>query len=214
MTWIGRDCDTTSAAGPAEKPRDQNLWPELEGIVTQLGFLVFFLVFINQNLWPELEGIVTLSLLKYLSCSNLSEFMTWIGRDCDVTRIPQSTPEGASSEFMTWIGRDCDKFSGVLSILLFYSIRIYDLNWKGLWRQVGRGRFRLWPPGSEFMTWIGRDCDNWPFSAKRLCHQWSEFMTWIGRDCDSSRASFNRVTSFKSEFMTWIGRDCDPTGHY
>ena len=59
MTWIGRDCDIITSATSTSAAIYQNLWPELERIVTQHGRRISFSPFLDQNLWPELEGIVT-----------------------------------------------------------------------------------------------------------------------------------------------------------
>jgi len=285
MTWIGRHCDIIPESDSHSLVSYQNLWPELEGIVTWRRFF------------------------DALSPPHQSEFMTWIGRDCDILSFAFSNSSISASEFMTWIGRDCDhivgpsqaqrhririydlnwkglwpcggfvflehyaehqnlwpELEGIVTFLerlqLFYLplIRIYDLNWKGLWRRdslfcrlIKRLDQNLWPelegivtflgkPGvslrwriSEFMTWIGRDCDySWtrkppffliwdqnlwpelegivtvrePFNRYIFVRE-SEFMTWIGRDCDPSSSGKPASSAFASEFMTWIGRDCD-----
>jgi len=158
MTWIGRDCDLSSKITSA-------------------------ILFGDQNLWPELEGIVTCRV-----CVKKSRIL-WI------------------SEFMTWIGRDCDHSLCVIPSP-FFMIRIYDLNWKGLWHPQGPWPFNLNSTPSEFMTWIGRDCDCRCFHQRWHRRRRSEFMTWIGRDCDFV-APFFDPTGLGSEFMTWIGRDCD-----
>jgi len=59
MTWIGRDCDMAFFMVSSFLGFDQNLWPELEGIVTLNEFSPLPRNASDQNLWPELEGIVT-----------------------------------------------------------------------------------------------------------------------------------------------------------
>jgi len=63
--------------------------------------------------------------------------MTWIGRDCDIPVILDHHPNNGS-EFMTWIGRDCDTLWQDDRMRLSSFIRIYDLNWKGLWPSIGQ----------------------------------------------------------------------------
>jgi len=233
MTWIGRDCDSEF------RHRRQ--------------FLPYY-----QNLWPELEGIVTFTPSATISptFSKQSEFMTWIGRDCDTPPMtpPMAVPAsiriydlnwkglwhlriGGSaigriiqSEFMTWIGRDCDfsyvgdpslfcvhqnlwpELEGIVTTLQRFDvdvdvfIRIYDLNWKGLWRYEVFHSASSTQCRSEFMTWIGRDCDHDSFAWDKMLSASSEFMTWIGRDCDSS-GSFSSalLLSIRIYDLNWKG---------
>jgi len=138
----------------------QNLWPELEGIVTNLIRLSiktpWFIRIYDLN-W---KGLWLCPDHLYYLPPPLSEFMTWIGRDCDSGRaIPRRNGSlRGKSEFMTWIGRDCDPPCNIQLRKLFFCIRIYDLNWKGLWLALGV-IFDVFDHSSEFMTWIGRDCD-------------------------------------------------------
>jgi len=291
MTWIGRDCDTCDQSQRFKKSKaNQNLWPELEGIVTLSPFDPRGVGSSNQNLWPELEGIVTdrqgrrrgprrcnqnlwpelEGIVTYIAWPGQvrpgqeSEFMTWIGRDCDAAVESSYTPieSGIRIYDLNWKGlwrswavRECTpqgcnqnlwpELEGIVTIAGYppltpggWGIRIYDLNWKGLWLFGVFHCFFLLLKKSEFMTWIGRDCDN-PMPIDP-CHssRKSEFMTWIGRDCDSNisccildissnqnlwpelegivtRAQgYTEDDLHQSEFMTWIGRDCDPRGPF
>jgi len=163
MTWIGRDCDLIP---PGKGSRSQ--WPSefmtwIGRDCDRSGRFVGFGRGLNQNLWPELEGIVTsieqvvLSVLR-----SESEFMTWIGRDCDFSMAVKDVFRTST----IWIRIYDLNWKGLWLIedveiaVPETGIRIYDLNWKGLWLfSCNSAAFD--PGGSEFMTWIGRDCDSW-----------------------------------------------------
>ena len=140
---------------------DQNLWPELEGIVTfercregwvrhesiriyDLNWKGLWLSErmeildgndIDQNLWPELEGIVTLLCGRVPRSFSLLDQNLWPELEGIVTMSVGAT---------------------ILPPLLYQN---------------------LWPELEGIVT-IDRDRDLGPMIS------WSEFMTWIGRDCD------------------------------
>jgi len=188
---------------------DQNLWPELEGIVTNDLLAGKGQLDIYQNLWPELEGIVTSRIIQKGFRPRHQNL--WPELEGIVTHSPRPGPgRGSQSEFMTWIGRDCDTFSPSRP-RTGLSIRIYDLNWKGLWHilpvpaQDGALTIRIYD-----LNWKGL----WPFRLGHLGADINGFiriydlnwkglwpiMSGLAEDCERG-----------SEFMTWIGRDCDLT---
>jgi len=129
-----------------------------------------------------------------------SEFMTWIGRDCDNPVATAATSFVVISEFMTWIGRDCDPLGNLGSLPTPSFIRIYDLNWKGLWqlhrddalcrvvviRIYDLNWKGLWPTGASPLGISGRYQNLWPElegivtngSFAHICHRRSYQNLW------------------------------------
>jgi len=153
MTWIGRDCDPLTPENQRTSSSDQNLWPELEGIVTCRFRSRQSRTGLHQNLWPELEGIVTFGAGRFRGArTRESEFMTWIGRDCDAPSSYRCAIRSNKIRIYDLNWKGLWLWEATHTPHWWVEIRIYDLNWKGLWRC-----------GSERVGWDYRKYQNlWP----------------------------------------------------
>jgi len=201
------------------------------------GFYKSLVIRIYDLNWKGLWHPIPEPTISYPLAS--SEFMTWIGRDCDFLSGSACYIRPCTSEFMTWIGRDCDNSTIPWSKYFSILIRIYDLNWKGLWQTICTATptapsiyQNLWPelegivtmPASSramLMTW---DQNLWPElegivtpynvsvrSSSRALHQnlWPELEGIVTNPIGNPESRPVKP----SEFMTWIGRDCDISLH-